>query len=307
LVTILLAVLAAVANAGASVLQRKANLREVQARRSGVAALRDLLRQPLWFAGIGAVIASFLLQAGALATGDLSEVQPILSLELPLTLVLASLTFERRLGRRAWGEIGVLTCGIALFLFALSPTEGSPGATAGWAWVWSAGSTAGVVALLAAAAALSSGLRRAALLGVASGISFALTAAFISAALARGLSWSLFARWQLYLVAVCGVAAMVLLQEAMQAGSLVAVQPGVTLSDPVVAVVLGVLLFHEGVRTGWWIIVEGGGAVAVAWGAVRLSRSPVTQVAQEQAPPERSSTARPPSGLAAGHDEPRRG
>jgi hypothetical protein len=184
------------------------------------------------------------------------------------------------MGRRTWMQIGAMTCGIALFLFALRPTEGSPDAADGVTWALSAGLTGAVVVLLTWAGSISTGPRRAALFGVASGTSFALTAVFISATLADGLSWGLFLRWQLYLVAVAGLTAMVLLQLGLRAGSLVAVQPGVTLSDPVVAVVLGVTLFDEAVRTGLWIIPEAIGAAAVAWGAVGLSRSSIATVHQ---------------------------
>ena len=272
---ILLAVLAAATNAGASVLQRKANLREAEAHRTGLAGLAHLLRQPLWLAGISAVIVSFLLQAAALVVGQLSEVQPLMALDLPFSLLLASFVFPQRLGWRVWVEIAVMTGGIALFLYALHPTAGVPGGASGVAWAWCAGVTAGVVALLTGVGMRLAGVRRAALLGIASGIAFALTAVFIAAALAGGLSGEVFTRWQLYFVPVAGITAMVLLQEGLQAGPLVAVQPGVTLSDPVVAVVLGALLFHEGLRTGAWLIPEVVGAAAVAWGAVRLSRSSI--------------------------------
>jgi drug/metabolite transporter (DMT)-like permease len=281
MVTILLAVLAAGTNAVSSVLQRKANLREVRAQRTGLSGLADLVRQPLWLAGIGAVIVSFLLQAAALATGELAEVQPLMSLELPLTLLLGSMVFRRRLGRRAWTEVVVMSAGIAIFLFSVHPGAGAPGRTSGLAWATGAGTTAALVVILAGVAYLSRGARRAAVLGVASGISFALTALFISAALTGGLSVAVFSRWQLYVVPAAGLAAMALLQEGLQAGSLVAVQPGVTLSDPVVAVVLGVLLFHERVRTGIWLAPEILGACAVAWGAIAMSRSSAAEQQQD--------------------------
>jgi drug/metabolite transporter (DMT)-like permease len=298
--TILLAVLAAATNAGASVLQRKANLREVEAHRTGLAGLADLLRQPLWLAGISAVIVSFLLQAGALVVGELSEVQPLMALDLPFSLLLASLVFPQRLGRRVWVEIAVMTGGIAVFLYALHPTEGAPGGASGAAWAWGAGVTAGVVALLTGAGMRLAGVRRAALLGIASGVAFALTAVFIAAALAGGLSGEVFTRWQLYLVPVAGITAMVLLQEGLQAGPLVAVQPGVTLSDPVVAVVLGALLFDEGLRTGAWLIPEVIGAAAVAWGAVRLSRSSIGTAPQNQGGPSDDDGSSPAGRTAPG-------
>jgi drug/metabolite transporter (DMT)-like permease len=273
--TIVFALLAAATNALSSVLQRKANAREAQANRTGVAGLTDLLRQRSWLLGIAAMIASFGLQAAALRSGELSEVQPLMAMELPITLLLASIAFHRKLGRRAWGGIAGMTIGMAVFLLALQPSPGQPLHATGVSWAVSTGIAGAVIVAMAVLAFLQSAARRAALLGAAAGVAFALTAVFMSAALASGVSWSLFSQWQTYLVAASGLCAVLLLQEGMQAGSLVAVQPGVTLVDPVVAVLLGVLLFQEHVRAGGWIVVEVLSAVAIGWAVVRLSRSPV--------------------------------
>jgi drug/metabolite transporter (DMT)-like permease len=283
MLTIVLALLAAASNAAASVLQRKANLKEIEADRSGLAGLVDLLRQPLWLAGIGAVIASFLLQAAALDTGELSEVQPLMSLELPITLLLASVAFGQHLPGRTWVEILVMSGGMALFLFSLHPSAGqrSPG---GEAWAWGTGITAAVVLVVVTAGFLQRGSRRAALLGVGAGMSFALTATFMSGTLGSGLSWSLLTRWQTYLVGVAGLTAMLLLQEALQAGSLVVVQPGLTLVDPVVAIGLGAALFGESLRGGGWLVGEVAGALAVGWAAVRMARSPVADPSRDPEP-----------------------
>jgi drug/metabolite transporter (DMT)-like permease len=278
---ILFALLAAATNGVASVLQRKANLDEVEADRSGVAALVDLIRRPLWLTAIGAMIVSFVLQGAALSSGALALVQPLMALDLPMTLLLGSLAFHRPLGRRTWGHIAAMTAGTGVFLFALDPTGGSPAEASGTDWALSAGATGAVVVLLGAAGAASKGNRRAALLGIAAGVCFALTAVFLSAALAGGLTAETFTRWQTYLVAVAGVTALVYLQEALRAGQLVAVQPGVTLSDPVVAIVLGVFLFQESVRSGLWVVAEILGAAAVVWGAVRLSHSPTLASAED--------------------------
>jgi hypothetical protein len=45
-----------------------------------------------------------------------------------------------------------------------------------------------------------------------------------------------------------------------------------------VSLSLGVTLFGEGVRTGWWLILEVAGAALVLYGAVHLARIPLTQV-----------------------------
>ncbi len=117
-----LAVLAACANATSSVLQRKAN-REIP-RRDNLSwrLIRGLLHQPVWFAGILAICAGFLLQATALGEGQLSEVEPILILELPLTLMLAARVFGQRMHKREWGSAAAMTAGLGALLFLLSPS-----------------------------------------------------------------------------------------------------------------------------------------------------------------------------------------
>ena len=273
-VSVVLALLAAISNAVASVLQRLANVQEADTGSGGVRSLLHLLRNPIWLGGFAAVLASFGLQAGALDHGEVSLVQPLLLLELPITLVLASRVLGRSLPRGDWPAIAAMTAGVALLLFCLSPRGGKPVEVDGEAWSAGAVAVCVVLFLLLIAAARAAATGRAALLGVASGVSFAATAVLMAAALAHGLD-HLFQQWQTYCMALAGLTAMVLLQEALRAGPLLVVQPGVTLSDPAVAILLGVALFGEQARAGPWLIGEVAGAAGVAWGTWRLSRSPV--------------------------------
>ncbi|MDQ2706641.1 MAG: hypothetical protein M3Z25_02970 [Actinomycetota bacterium] len=71
------------------------------------------------------------------------------------------------------------------------------------------------------------------------------------------------------------IGGFLLLQNALQAGRLVASQPGITLANPVVALVWGIGLFHERIHTGWWLVGAGVGAALLTGGAVLLSRSPL--------------------------------
>ena len=104
MLTYLLAVLAAGANATSSVLQRKANRRAPRRENMSLRLIWSLAHEPVWFGGILAVTVGFLLQAAALGGGQLSVVEPILVLELPATLILASRVFETRMHRREWGR-----------------------------------------------------------------------------------------------------------------------------------------------------------------------------------------------------------
>ncbi len=53
-----------------------------------------------------------------------------------------------------------------------------------------------------------------------------------------------------------GVAALFLLQNALQSGSLVFSQPALTLGDAGTSVALGMVLYGERIRGGWWVAVE---------------------------------------------------
>src|SRR5581483_12003777 len=117
-VTVLLALLAALSNAAASVLQRRAAVQEAEECGRARAALRrlaHLLRRPNWLAGSGLLALSSLLQAAALATGSLSLVQPLLAAELLFTLVVGSVAFRRTPDRRTWLAFAALAVGLALF------------------------------------------------------------------------------------------------------------------------------------------------------------------------------------------------
>ncbi len=96
------AAVAALGNALANVMQRKASLEQPPDRPFGVRLLLDLIRQPTWLIGFSGLVGSFVLQAVALGLGQLSAIEPIITLEVPLTLLVASRVFGAPLGRVEW-------------------------------------------------------------------------------------------------------------------------------------------------------------------------------------------------------------
>ena len=79
--------------------------------------------------------------------------------------------------------------------------------------------------------------------------------------------------WQTYGFAVTGAVAVLLLENALQAGPLAAAQPALTIGDAMVSLALGMTLFDERIRTGWWLLPELCGAVLIVGGVVVLSRA----------------------------------
>ncbi|MEU9479083.1 DMT family transporter [Streptomyces sp. NPDC048191] len=276
-VTVLLALLAALSNASASVLQRRANVQEPDEGTGARAALRrltHLLRHPNWLAGSGLLALSSVLQGAALATGSLSLVQPLLAAELLFTLVVGSLVFRRAPDRRTWLAFAALAVGLALFLVAASPSAGRPTASPG-SWLVGGGGALGAVALLVALARPTKGATRAALLGLASAMCFATTAALLKEA----VGWldqgpgAMFAHWSLYATGAVGIVAFLLLQSALAAGSLTASQPALTLGDAITSVVLGWALFDEVIQLGLRVIPEVIGILLIGIGSLGLGHA----------------------------------
>ena len=290
---IVLAVAASLCTATASICQRAG------ARNTGPAAGFDarliirLARQPAWLLGIAAMIGGFVFQLTALRFGELALVQPILAAELLFVFGYLAVAGPRRPKPRDWLAAAAMSAGIGVFLRLAAPSGGrlhAPGSS----WLLAGLVTVGVVA---AALAVASGLgrrpgvsrgRRAAVLGVATGISWGFMAAVIKELSSHlgGGPGAVFSAWSLYVLLAAGAVTMLLASHALAAGPLAASQPGFTILDPLTAGLLGVFLFGEHIRTDAAALAGEALALAVVIaGAAALSRSSL--IAGENATPAR--------------------
>ncbi|MFJ9322868.1 DMT family transporter [Streptomyces globisporus] len=279
MISVLFAVLTALSNGSASVLQRRAAMEVPDSDAMRLSLMTRLVRQKVWLAGIGLVIVAAVCQAIALATGPIAVVQPIFVIELPLTLLVAGLVMRVRADAVVWSGVAAVTAGLALGMAAAAPVEGRD-TVEDFAWIPALLVTGAFEAGLIVAALRTRGNARAALLGLAAACGYALTAALMKDAMANlddGGVVALLASWQLYATAAAGVGALFLLQNALQAGSLVAVQPMLTLGDALISILYGVTLFDEELRTGWWLLPELVALALVATGCVRLARTPLAR------------------------------
>jgi len=285
----LLAVLAAFGNATSSVLQRKANREVPRNQNLSWRLIWSLLHQPVWFGGILAICVGFLLQATALGFGQLATVEPILVLELPLTLILASRVFGQGMHWREWGSAAAMTASLGALLFLLAPSAGRNGRVHWYGWAFGISVNLALVGALVLvgrrkSAHGSGGAYRAGLLGIAAGSAFGLTAALMKG-MTRTFSHgivTLFTSWEIYAMVAAGLLGMFLVQSALNAGGLIAAQPGLTLADPVVSVLWGVLAFHENVRSGWYIVPEVTAVAVMVAAVIALARSPLLADAAEE-------------------------
>ena len=120
------------------------------------------------------------------------------------------------------------------------------------------------------------GPSRAACMGLAAAIGYALTSALMKSSidtLSREGIAAFFTSWQTYAFAAMGVCSLFLLENALQSGPLVASQPALSLGDALVSLTLGVTLYGETLRGGWWLALQLLCLALAAAGVTRLSRT----------------------------------
>jgi hypothetical protein len=121
---------------------------------------------------------------------------------------------------------------------------------------------------------------RAGVWGVAGGVGYGLSGVLFAVtgrAFTTGGVVEALAAWQTWAAVACGMTSFLLIQNAFAAGKLLAVEPGLTLANPLVATVWGLAVFNEQVRTGPGLVVAVAGAVLLSVGVVLIARSPVLE------------------------------
>jgi len=253
---VVLAVVAAFFTATSSVCQRL-GAKDEPVGRFGPGLVLRLVRRPIWLAGIGSMILGFVFQFVALHFGDLALVQPILSSELLWVLAYMGVIGTIKVRRRDWLAASFMAVGLGIFLFVASPHGGHLHAS-GVKWWFAGVSSLGLAVIVATVAYIPhrgrppSPSRRAAALGVATGISWGFTAALIkelSSHTGGGVS-GILGTWSTYAIVVIGALSVVLSSHALQAGPIAASQPGFTIVDPLIASLLGVFIFGEHIDLG---------------------------------------------------------
>ncbi|MGH3794822.1 MAG: DMT family transporter [Pseudonocardiaceae bacterium] len=256
----LLTLLAAVCFGVSSVLQHHGANRVRRRFPLHPGLLVDLARQPLWLVGIVADIAGVSLHLVAVNVGELSVVQPLLTVGLVVALPLQAF-LGRPPSRRSLLAAVLIVLGLAVFL-AVRPAAVAVGPHTFHDWV-PALVLVGAVALVAAGVALTRhGRVRAFGLGAAAGALFALSAALVKtwgSLLAAGGLTGLAVSWQLWAALGCGLLGALLSQAAFQAGSLGLPLAAMMVTDPVVGVSLGVAVYGEPFSTGPLAVVQAAG------------------------------------------------
>jgi drug/metabolite transporter (DMT)-like permease len=248
-VDIALALAAALFFAFGTVLQQRAGL-EKPTESEGAGLLVAMAKRPVWLAGIAADGIGFLCQAVALAIGRLAVVQPLLVATVVFALPLGAKLTGQRVRRIDVAAALVVLASLVAFLLIADPSGGMDDAPLGQ-WLVAFAISAAICVPVFLLRKRGTRGRRAAALGVATGILFALSAALTKAVADQfgEAVVEIFVHWHLYALVVIGYASMTFNQLALNTGALA---PAVATSlafDPITSVVLGVTLLDESLHT----------------------------------------------------------
>lgn len=257
-----------------SVLQQRAGVAAPSTGAHAGLVLRMAWR-PVWLAGIASDGLGFVAQAAALGIGRLAVVQPLLVTSVVFALPLGVRLSGQRVGRGEVAAAGLVVVALAAFLAIASPSGGRSEAPLN-DWLVVAVIVAAICAPLVLLGRRGPAPRRAALLGTAAGVLFAVSAALTKAVvdeLHAGLL-HVISSWELYALAGIGYTSMTLNQLALNTGALAATIATSTASDPIVSVLLGLVLFHESLQLTGLRAIATLTALAVALlGMAALARS----------------------------------
>ncbi|WP_229073027.1 DMT family transporter [Actinoplanes sp. DH11] len=228
----------------------------------------------------------------ALNFGTVAVVQALGTLTLLFALPIEVIRYRRPISRGSWVSAGLTVLGLALIL-SLSVEASGPALLGSGAARALALITAGVV-LVCALGAWRSGPRvRAMLLAGASGTAFGIASVLTKSVLASFTTGGLGAvsRPAAGMVVAFAVSGYVLGQLSYRGAGLATPLATVSVTNPLVAAVAGVVLFDERVRFGVaGLVLAGVAAIVMAWGVVGLARR--TEAPSEPGAREPAATSR---------------
>jgi len=250
-----------------------------------LALFTRLLRDRQWWLGSLVSAAGFGLQAAALGLGSVLLVQSILVTSLLFALPINARITRRKVSRFQWTWAALLAASVVVIVTVGNPTEGhSRASLETWALVIAVLGPALIACIVGAR--IFSGPTSAVLLAMVSGALWGLFAVLLKGVVDRlddGL-WELVKTPELYGAALVAVLGTAWQQSAFRAGSLTASLPTMTVTEPVVGCLLGVVVLGEALRpgdAGWVTLVVAFAVMIVATAA--LARGEAAAVSTSEA------------------------
>lgn len=234
------------------------------------------------------MLVGYVVQAIALDHGRLAIIQPLLVSTVVFALPLGYFLTAQQVGRRQIFGAVLVVFGLAIYAIFGDPAGGNENAPND-EWAIALAVIGAVCVVLYLAARRSGGARQAAFYGVVSGILFGASACLVKPtleALHSGGVQEVLAHWEFYGMAISGILAFVIQQISLSAGFLATSVATVSVSNPIVSIALGVLLFDERLsRPAWHVVVAVCGLALGMFGAIVISvaREKISSHANEPA------------------------
>ena len=235
-------------------------------------ALR-LAGQTTWLLGTLALFTGYLFQAGALDRGRLSIIQPLLVTTVVFALPLGYFLTRQHVGRREVIGALVIIAGLGLFVYFGDPAGGNENAPNS-EWAIAIGLLSLLSVLLLVFGSGGSLSMKAAVYGTVAGILFGLSSSLTKPTLdyLHESVGTMLSHWEPYALAVAGVLGFVLQQVSLGTGRLAPSVATVSVANPVVGILIGILLLDERLsRPGWHVLLAVIGLGLALVGAVVIS------------------------------------
>jgi drug/metabolite transporter (DMT)-like permease len=281
-----LAIVAAFLFAVAATFQQRGAL-ELGVSTEGLKSFAKLVGSSWWLGGTAALLVGYAAQAIALDRGRISIVQPLLVTTVVFALPLGYFVTSQTVTMRQAVGAAVVVVGLAAYALFGKPASGKDFAPND-EWAICLIVVGALCAALMLGARSSSGLRKAALIGVVSGVLFGLSACLTKPTIETlhedGIAGVL-SSWELYGLAFAGIAAFVLQQISLAEGFLATSVATVSVSNPIVSVIIGILLFDERLEDpAWHKLVAFSGLALAGLGAVAIAKAREPEGETEAAP-----------------------
>jgi drug/metabolite transporter (DMT)-like permease len=240
----------------------------------GINQLFKLVLVPVWVLGTLILLTGYGTQGAALDRGKLVVVQPLLVTTIVWALPLGYLLTNQHVASRQILGAVVVVVGLALFVLVGDPDAGVNDTADRNFVIASLVICVIVAALLAWVHRKTAPALRAAVLGVAAGLLFGLSASFdkpviddlhVSIGQAAG-------DWRTWALLGFGFIAFLIQQLSLATGQLAPAMAAVSVANPAVSVVLGILLYQERLtRPPWHVLVAAIALLAAFAGATIIT------------------------------------
>jgi drug/metabolite transporter (DMT)-like permease len=240
----------------------------------GINQLFKLVVVPVWVLGTLILLTGYATQGAALDRGKLVVVQPLLVTTIVWALPLGYLLTNQHVTRRQILGAVVVVVGLAMFVLVGDPDEGVNDTADRNFVIASLVICVIVAALLAWVHRKTAPALRAAVFGVAAGLLFGLSASFdkpviddlhVSIGQAAG-------DWRTWALLGFGFIAFLIQQLSLATGQLAPAMAAVSVANPAVSVILGILLYEERLtRPPWHVLVAAIALLAAFAGATIIT------------------------------------